>query len=59
MRKVSDDEDAPSAPVPVDGGWIFSWLSSGPGGDETYWDLCWAQCHRQAPVDGAWLDYGL
>jgi hypothetical protein len=57
MRKVGRDG---TAPVPIEGGWVFSYLESGqqPGDDETYWDLCWAQCHRQGPWDGAWYDYG-
>lgn len=57
MRKLGPDG---RAPVPIEGGWVFSFLDGGatPGGEETYWDLCWATCHRQAPVDGAFFDYG-
>jgi len=58
MRKVAPE--GPDPGVPVEGGWVFSYLDAGDrvGGDETYWDLCWAQCHRQAPLDGTWRDYG-
>ena len=54
MRKWDEDRGDPG--VPLDGGWIFSY-SDGPGGDETYRELCWANCHRQGPWDGAWFDY--
>jgi hypothetical protein len=57
MRKV--DDEGPDPGVPIEGGWVFSFFTGEPGGDETYWDRCWATCHRQGPWDGAWFDYGL
>ncbi len=60
MRKVEDDqayvEQGPEVDAPVDGGWVFTQIKGGT--TETYLDLCWGQCHKQAPYDGAWFDYG-
>jgi hypothetical protein len=56
MRKIPDD--APEATgLPLDDDWLFTYASE-PGGDETRYDFCWAKCHVQGPVDGAWFDYG-
>jgi hypothetical protein len=61
MRKVEDDqayvEEGPEVDAPVDGGWVFTTLSE-VGGSESHGSTCWGQCHKQAPYDGAWLDYG-
>ncbi len=42
----------------LQGGWLFT--SFGQFGDDEKHDpqTCWDRCHVQAPVDGAWLDYG-
>ncbi len=54
MRKVGDV----SIPgVTVEGGWVITRADS-PGAEETHLDLCWATCHRSAPVDGAFYNYG-
>jgi hypothetical protein len=51
MRKVGDDAD-----VPTHEGWLFTDLRDGT---EVQKDLCWRTCHKAAPWDGAWFDYGL
>jgi hypothetical protein len=59
MRKVEDDQayvEEVEVDAPTDGGWVFTQIKG--GGDETHLDLCWSQCHKQAPYDGAWIDYG-
>jgi hypothetical protein len=60
MRKVEDPydfvEDGPEVDAPVEGGWVFTQIKGGT--TETHLDLCWGQCHKQAPYDGAWFDYG-
>jgi hypothetical protein len=39
-------------------GWVFS-ATSTRGGEETdRSDFCWRRCHANAPVSGAWFDYG-
>lgn len=53
MRKLSE---AP-ADAELQGGWLFT-MTSEPGGEEVYDPGCWDRCHAQAPVDGAWFDYG-
>lgn len=55
MRKVGE-EAAASLDAPVDGGWVFTQKR---GDSERWLDLCWSSCHVQAPVDGAFYDYGL
>jgi hypothetical protein len=50
MRKVGDD-----AGVPTNDGWLFTQKK---GDTETQLELCWRTCHKAAPWDGAWLDYG-
>jgi hypothetical protein len=50
MRKLGDD-----ATLPTDGGWLFT---DGRDGGETRLSLCWQTCHKAAPWDGAWFDYG-
>lgn len=60
MRRVGDAPTTGYADLPadqIDDGWLFS-EADGPGEDEVRLDLCWAKCHRAAPVAGAWLDYG-
>lgn len=52
MRKVGDRPVS----APVYGGWVFTILR--PGAEEVSRELCWATCHRQAPIDGAFFDYG-
>lgn len=37
--------------------WLFTSLGE-LGDDEVYDASCWNRCHVQAPVDGAWFDYG-
>ena len=54
MRKVGEDADVSA---PIDHGWVFTFADEA-GGTERYLDSCWASCHRQGPVDGAWFDYG-
>jgi hypothetical protein len=54
MRKVND----PPAGVPTQGGWVFSTKSSIDATFETHSDTCFETCHKQAPVDGAFFDYG-
>ena len=53
MRKL------PQAPPggELEGGWLFTMMSE-QGADETQSFVCWQSCHVQAPVDGAFLDYG-
>jgi hypothetical protein len=51
MRKVGDRDD-----VPVNDGWLFTSFE-GTGG-ETQYDLCWQTCHKAAPFDGTWSQYG-
>jgi len=53
MRKVGDDAEVDA---PVDGGWVFTELSSA-GASEKHLDSCWSTCHKQAPYDGAWYDH--
>lgn len=56
MRKIGEEPwDTPPEGIPSNGGWVFTQLTDG---EEKAWDLCWATCHRQAPWDGAWFDYG-
>lgn len=56
MRKL-DPASSAAAEVPLEeDDWLYTDLR---GGTETYKELCWGSCHRQAPYDGAWLDYGL
>ena len=54
MRKL---DQAPSG-VELEGGWLFT--TAGELGDTEVQpsSSCWAVCHIQAPVDGAWFDYG-
>lgn len=53
MRKL---REAP-ADAELHGGWLFT-MASELGAEETYDASCWERCHVQAPVDGAWFDYG-
>lgn len=53
MRKL---EQAPPGGE-LQGGWQFTMLGQ-LGDDETQGFTCWRRCHIQAPIDGAWLDYG-
>jgi hypothetical protein len=52
MRKVGDDMGQPTQ-----NGWLFTTTDSA-GKTETAHDSCWSTCHKQAPHDGAWFDYG-
>jgi hypothetical protein len=52
MRKVGENA---GVDAPVDGGWIFTQLKDG---SETHLSTCWSSCHRQAPLDGTFYDYG-
>lgn len=62
MRKLTVN-DAPEG-VTLDGvtlsgtGWLFTILDE-LGAEESQSFVCWDGCHVQAPVDGAWLDYGM
>lgn len=51
MRKVGDS--APAG-VPVEDGWLYTDLRDGK---EAHKSSC-VGCHRQAPFDGAFFDYG-
>lgn len=53
MRKL----DQAPADADLQGGWLFT-MASEPGAEETFDTGCWERCHAQAPVDGAWFDYG-
>ena len=53
MRKL---REAPTD-AELHGGWLFT-MASELGAEETYDASCWGRCHAQAPVDGAWFDYG-
>jgi len=57
MRKLAADDPAADG-LELDGGWLFS-RADEAGADEIRYDFCWASCHAQAPVDGAFYDYGL
>jgi hypothetical protein len=52
MRKVGRES---GVDAPVDNGWIFTQLKDCT---ETHLDSCYASCHRQAPLDGTFFDYG-
>jgi hypothetical protein len=52
MRKLGDDVGEPT-----NGGWLFT-SADRVGGPELQQDLCWNTCHQQAPLDGAFADYG-
>lgn len=41
----------------LEGGWQFTNVSS-LGADEKQGFTCYERCHVQAPIAGAWLDYG-
>ena len=57
MRRMVSDPPMAVAGLPVeDDGWLYTYLDG--DGSETYLPLCWANCHRQAPYEGAWFDYG-
>ena len=53
MRKI----DGESTGVELDDGWLFT-RADDASADEVRFDFCWASCHAQAPVDGAFYDYG-
>ncbi len=58
MRRIGEEPYAkPPSGIPNDDGWLFTFVGS-VGGDEISTGTCWASCHRAAPYDGAWLDYG-
>jgi hypothetical protein len=54
MRKLDDDDDDNDHPTHQ--GWLFTSFS-GSGGERQQ-DLCWQTCHKAAPFDGTWFDYG-
>jgi hypothetical protein len=54
MRKVYE----PPPGVPTDRGWVFSTKASLDATTESTNALCWDTCHRAAPIDGAFYDYG-
>jgi len=58
MRKIAPD-DAAAAGIELEGGWLFTFTDEARGDGEYLINLCWGQCHVQAPIDGAWYDYGL
>jgi hypothetical protein len=39
-------------------GWLFSVAGERNGSETDETDFCWRRCHVNAPVAGAWLDYG-
>ena len=41
----------------IQGGWQFT-IFGELGDDEKQGSTCWDRCHIQAPIDGAWFDYG-
>ena len=51
MRKVGAEA---AARVPAEDGWLYTDLRDG---EESHRSSC-APCHRQAPFDGTWYDYG-
>jgi hypothetical protein len=53
MRKL--DQAPPGGTL--HSGWLFT-LFDRLGDDEKYSPSCWDSCHAQAPIDGAWIDYG-
>lgn len=53
MRKL---DQAPSG-VELEGGWLFT-MADELGDTEVQPSSCWGPCHIQAPIDGAWFDYG-
>ena len=55
MRKLTADQVPDGAKL--EGGWLFTILDQ-LGADESQSPTCWENCHVQAPIDGAWLDYG-
>lgn len=55
MRKL----DEPPDDLPTDGGWLFTKVDGEVGvAGERHFSLCWNTCHRQAPWDGVYFDYG-
>jgi hypothetical protein len=52
MRKVGDDTD-----LPTFHGWLFT-TAGDAGADEKHLDSCWQTCHKAAPFDGTWHEYG-
>ena len=52
MRRISDSRSADDAY-----GWLFTSLAE-PGAQEYASERCWSRCHVQAPIAGAWFDYG-
>jgi Cytochrome P460 len=39
-------------------GWLFTYLADDIGSDEHNPSFCWEDCHRAAPIDGTFFDYG-
>jgi cytochrome P460 len=54
MRKVYND---PAVTAPTNAGWVFSEAASA-GDSEHHSDTCWNTCHKVAPFDSVWHDYG-
>lgn len=60
MRKLTSPPDGGTLQgVSMTGsGWLFTYLANDIDSDEHNWLMCWDECHRAAPLDGAFLDYG-
>ncbi len=54
MRKLAE---APPGGE-LQGGWLFTQFGQLGDDEKFHPETCWGRCHVQAPVDGAWLDYG-
>ena len=39
-------------------GWVFGAADTRLGEESDVTDFCWRRCHVNAPLAGAWLDYG-
>lgn len=57
MRKLDPASPGVTPGVIIEGGWLFT-IFDQLGDEEQYGPSCWGSCHVQAPIDGAWFDYG-
>ncbi|HTM23371.1 MAG TPA: hypothetical protein VL172_22770, partial [Kofleriaceae bacterium] len=56
MRRFAAGDPAADG-LPLQDEWLFT-DKEGRDGSEEHYDMCFQRCHRAAPWDGAWYDYG-
>ena len=57
MRRIAW-EDPVAEGLPLQDEWLFTDIVGEPGDAEEHYEYCWLRCHRAAPWNGAWYDYG-